>query len=88
MTREVISIRGETYVTLETVARCYQVEVTLVEEAYELGLLGRGERVGEAIAVAAVMLDHVARILRLQRQLEVDLAIAALLAGHHDLPEA
>lgn len=88
MKREVLSIRGETYLTLETVARCYEVEVTWVEECYDLGLLGPGERVGEATAVAAAMLDQVARILRLHRQLDINLAgIATLLAERLDVEE-
>jgi len=73
MTRATITIRGELYVTLEAVASCYQVEVAWVEEAYELGLLGRGERVSGATAVEAAMLDRVGRILRLHRQQGVNL---------------
>jgi hypothetical protein len=73
-----IVIRGETWFTLETVARCYEIEVGFLEEVYEQGLLGRGERVGASLAVAAEMLDRVARILRLHRQ-GVDVAGIALL---------
>lgn len=80
MRRGTISIRGEAYLTLETVASCYEVEVEWVEEVYEHGLIGRGERVGDSTAVAAEMLDRVARILQLSRQLGINLeGIAALL---------
>jgi len=81
MTRATITIRGELYVTLEAVASCYQVEVAWVEEAYELGLLGRGERVSGATAVEAAMLD---RVLRMHLQQGVNLAGIVLLLGYGD----
>ena len=73
MKREVIRIRGAAYIALDTVARCYQVEVTWVEEADELGLLGAGELVEDRLCVEAAMLGRLARILRLHRQLGLDL---------------
>lgn len=74
MSREVISIRGRCYLTLETVAHCYRVEVKWVHEVYEMGMLGRGELVGGATAVEAAMLDRMGRILRLHRQQGINLA--------------
>lgn len=80
MTGRTITIRGEAYLTLETVAECYRVEITWLEEVYALGLLGRGERVEGTTAIAAAMLDRMSRIVRWNRQLGVDLSgILALL---------
>lgn len=79
MTRT-ITIRGELWLTLETVAECYEVETTWVREVYEHGLLGAGEPVGGSIAIAAVELDRLAQVLRLNRQQGLDLlAVMALL---------
>ena len=82
MRREVITIRGRRYVTLEAVADCYQVEASWLEEVYEVGLLGPGERVEDSIAVQTLMLDRVGRILRLHRQAGLNLA-GILNAFHH-----
>jgi hypothetical protein len=76
MRHEVVRIRGQSYVTLEAVAECYQVEVTWIEEVYEVGLLGTGE------PVQASMLDRMGRILRLQRQ--AGLNVAGILAALRD----
>lgn len=73
MTRS-ITLHGRLYLTLETVAECYRVEVEWIEEAYDLGLLGPGERVGASTAVAAAALDRMGRIVRLHRQLGINLA--------------
>ncbi len=75
----VVTIRGERWITLEEVAECYRVEVTWVEDVYEHGLLGRGEHVGESIAVAVAMLERVARVLQLERRCGVNLAGIVLL---------
>jgi len=75
-----LTIRGRTYVTLETVAECYRVEVAWVREVYEYGLLGTGEPVRDTTAVAAEMLERAAVILRLHRQQGINLeGIARLL---------
>lgn len=67
MSLRVLEIRGELFVTLESAAACYQVELRWVEEVYDLGLLGPGERVGSALAVRASELDHLAAALRWHR---------------------
>lgn len=78
--KRTLTIRGELWITLEAAADCYEVEVTWVREVYELGLLGPGEPAGSSTAIPAIELDHLARVLRLHRQLGLDpLAIAALL---------
>ena len=63
--RDRFIIRGEVHVSLWAVARCYEVEETWVEEAYQLGLLGAGERVAGVVVISATRLDRVARIVRL-----------------------
>jgi len=72
-----IVLRGEAHVTLEAAAECYSVRVEWVREVYELGLLGRGEAVGDAgratVAVAATALDRLAEIIRLHRHHGMDL---------------
>lgn len=81
MTRGVVSIRGELYLTLETVAECYRVEAVWLREVYETGLLGPGEELGDSIAIAASMLDRMGDILRLHQQQGINLAgILILLA--------
>lgn len=74
-------IRGDIHVTLSAVARCYGVTVTFVEEAYEHGLLGTGERVGGGIAISAIQLDRVARIVQLHFHQGVSLPGVVLLLG-------
>lgn len=68
MTPRLIRIEGEAYVTLETIAGCYDCEVSWVVQVYEYGLLGEGRAVGTSVAVPAVLFDRVARIWRWQRR--------------------
>lgn len=80
MSLRVLEIRGEVFVTLESAAECYQVEVRWVEEVYDNGLLGQGEKVGPSLAVRATQLDRLAAILRWHRHHGLELeAILALL---------
>lgn len=69
-----ITIHGESFVTLSTVAECFHVQSTWVREVYDAGLLGRGETVGADLAIAAEQLDRVAMIQRLHRHYGLDLA--------------
>lgn len=69
-----IVIRGEAFVTLATVAECFHVQSTWVREVYDAGLLGRGERVGDELAIAVVELDRMAKVERLHRHYGLDLA--------------
>jgi hypothetical protein len=80
MTEARITIRGELYLTLAEVARCFAVEVSWVEEAYDLDLLGEGERIDDTIAIAASMLERIAVIRRIQLQQGVNIPGIALLA--------
>ena len=81
MSLRVVEIRGEVFVTLESAAECYQVEARWVEEVYEYGLLGAGERVGSALAVRARELDRLAAILRWHRHLGLELEAILPLLG-------
>ena len=67
MTSLRVTIHGETYVTLDTVAECYHCEVEWVEQIYGLGLLGSGELVEGRPAIPARKLDRLAEIVRLVR---------------------
>lgn len=75
-----LEIRGELFVTLETAAECYRVEVRWIEQVYDTGLLGSGERVGGSIAVPAAELDRLAAVLRWHRHhgLELETVLAML----------
>ena len=66
-------VRGELYLSLETVAEIYEVQTLWLREVYEAGLLGRGLRQERSISIAAVQLDRVATIVRLHHRLGVDL---------------
>lgn len=70
-------VRGETYVSLEAAAECYQLELAFVREVYRAGLLGPGELTELGPAIPAPMLGRLARIVRLTRHLELDLDLAA-----------
>ena len=74
-----IVVQGEVYLTLAAAADCFAVEVAWVEEVHALGLLGPGERVGDAIAVPARQLDRLAEVLRLHRYHGVELATLVVL---------
>jgi hypothetical protein len=73
-----VIIRGEHYLTLQGVAESFQIEVEWVQEVYDFGLLGSGERVGGTVAISARLLDRVAEIRRMNRIQGVNLAGIAL----------
>lgn len=74
-----LQVRGESYLTLEVAAECYQLEVSWVRQVYDLGLLGPGERTGEGLAIPAPMLDRLARVIHLARHLDIELDLVTLL---------
>ncbi|MCB9899527.1 MAG: hypothetical protein H6825_16090 [Planctomycetes bacterium] len=88
MTRGTIVVAGELFVTLDAVAHCYEVEVAWLLEVHEHGLLGRTAHAGDALVLAVDALDRLARVLRLHRQLGLDLAGIALILGEPDDPTA
>jgi hypothetical protein len=72
-------IRGQTYITLRSLAATYELEVSWVREVYEYGLLGSGEAVDDDIAVVAAMLDRLAEVCRLHDRQGVNLAGIAII---------
>ena len=67
-----IYIGDELYLTLETVADLYRVEVLWLREAFDSGLLGAGAESRTTPCIAVVRLDHVATIVRLHSVLGLD----------------
>jgi len=65
MTSVRITLHGESWIAIETVAETFACEVSLVRQVYELGLLGPGEQVDQALFVRTAMLDRVAIIVRM-----------------------
>ncbi|MFT7465475.1 MAG: hypothetical protein ACI9EF_003844 [Pseudohongiellaceae bacterium] len=81
MTELRITLHGESWLAIETVAEVFSCEVTLVRAVYDRGLLGPGEQVGQALFVRCALLDRVARIVRLSVHQGFELeTIEALLA--------
>jgi len=77
---ERIVIDGEVFLSLTTVATCFHVEVSFVEEVYGMGLLGPGRQKSGIVLVEACQLDRFARIVQLHRYHGVELdAVAVLL---------
>ena len=70
-------VHGELHITLEAVARFYEVEVAFLQEVRAYGLLRHVATVEGRLALAATELDDVACIVRLHRQ-AVDLPGIAL----------
>lgn len=85
MTSEQIYIEGDLYLSLETVAEIYHVEVLWLREVYDFGLLGSGVDSGRVIHIQAVQLDRVAAIVRWHVGLGLDVeAISLALADRSD----
>lgn len=72
MSEHQITIKGELFLSLETYADIYCVEVPWLREVYEHGLLGPGVASGPLVCVAAVHMDRVATIVRLNQNLGMD----------------
>ncbi len=84
MTRPSLLIHGELYLTLETVAECYSVEISWLQQVYELDMVGPGERVDGSLAIAALMLDRVAEIRRVYLQTGMELSGIAVMLRFND----
>ena len=67
-----LHVHGEVYIALESIAECYEVEISFVRECYEHGFLGRGVKVERSIAIPAARLDRVAEVVRLHRHMGLD----------------
>lgn len=73
MSDERIYVGGELYLSLETVAEIYRVEVVWLRQAQDAGLLGSDVATQPMVCIAAARLDHVATIVRLHQVLGLDL---------------
>lgn len=73
----IVVIRGEEYVTLKTVAECYELSEAWVYEVFAFGLLGPGEIDNDETLVPVALLDRVATILRLYTVHGFDLDVIA-----------
>lgn len=76
-----LEVHGELFVTLESAAECYRVEVRWVEEVHRLGLLGPAERVDGTLGLCARQLDRLAAILRWHRHHGLELEAVLRLLG-------
>ncbi len=74
-----VVLHGEIFITLSGVAARFTLQRTWVQEVYDFGLLGEGEHVGDEIAIAAALLDRVAKIRRLRDQQGVNLPGIAII---------
>jgi hypothetical protein len=74
-----VEVRGELYVTVESAAECYRVDVRWIEEVRRHGVLGPAELVGGAQGIPVSALDRLAAVLRWHRHLGLDLETAAAL---------
>jgi len=82
-----VELHGELFITLTGVAARCTLQRVWVQEVYDFGLLGEGERVGDEIAIAVALLDRVAKIRRLRDQQGVNLpGIAIILDLMEDAP--
>ena len=68
-----IRVDGEAFLALETVAEVFRVDVVVLREAHEVGLLGRCIVRDARVLVATASLDRVATIVRLRVVLGLDL---------------
>lgn len=62
---ERIEIDGARFLTFETVAEIYSIDVHFVESVVDFGLVGREARHGDRRVIACAMLGRVAKIVRL-----------------------
>lgn len=67
-----IYVEGDLYLSVETVADVYRVEVVWLREVIDAGLLDADGAVRPATVIAAVRMDRVATIVRLHRVLGFD----------------
>ncbi len=72
MSRDRIYVDGELYLSVETVAEIYRVEVGWLREVLDAGLFAGAIASEPALCIAAARLDHVATIVRLHRNLGLD----------------
>lgn len=79
MRKDAIYIEGELYLTLEAVAEVYSVQTAWLRRACSQGLLGPPVHHGSQLCLAAVELDRVARIVRMNTVLGLEFEAIALM---------
>lgn len=77
----VFRIGGEAWLTLETVAECYDCDSAWLHEAWGHGLLGAGLPFEGRVLVHVAVLDRVAEVVRLGRHHGLPFEAIALLVG-------
>ena len=87
MTRDRIVLHGQVYLSLPELARCFDVELSWVEEVYRFGLLGCGEVADGGPLIAAYHLERVSRIVRLHLYEGVNLEGVRLALGTVEVVE-
>ena len=73
MSKDKLYIEGELFLSLETVAAIYKVQIVWLQQVYEYGLLGTGVDRDATVCIASIYLDRVATIVRLHDKLGLDL---------------
>ncbi len=79
MTPEFFVVDGTRWVTVETVARCYTVQVEWVQQVVELGLVGRCEEREGSVTMPAAQLERVAKIVQLHFYQGLELSVVSVL---------
>jgi len=78
MARGRFLVRGELYLSLETVADCYSIEVAWLEECAAFGLFELASLDEHTRALSGAALERVAEILRLRASSGLELPALAL----------
>jgi hypothetical protein len=81
MSGDRIYIEGELYLSLETVAAIYRVDVLWLREVVEADLLGDSVVRVPRTCIAAIRLDRVATIVHFHEVLGLDIASIGIVLG-------
>lgn len=73
MTGHRLTLEGELYLSLETYAEIYCIEVRWLRDVYDRGLLGSGVTSGSLVCVSVTQMDRVATIVRLHEAYGLDM---------------
>ena len=65
MTSHQVTVEGELYLSLETYAEMYCIEVVFLRDVYEQGLLGSGVMSDARVCIAVTQMDRIATVVRL-----------------------
>jgi hypothetical protein len=79
-----ITIEGESYLSLYSVAECFACEPSWVEDVYAHGLLGHGHRHEGEVVILSRLLDRVATIRRFNVYYGVHLTAISVLLEHEE----